>query len=210
MLEDWRSDNCVGKYLKRLYRNRVDGNPGEKNGHGLLRRISLWKNYQISGVLSHRYFKCEGQSIWYGWFGGQYLFINFDSGVIVAINAVHDDFDTAKLVVDAVNGKIGGENWNSGVSTKPLKMRTVEEVQAIIDKVTTPLTRVSKTKYDHTVRGMKIRFKCLANYAVANGITNLPSEQEIEALTTNLEGNYYYRSHRQIAKSWYISKICGR
>ena len=48
---------------------------------------------------------------------------------------------------------------------------------------------------------MKVRFKCLADYAAANDITDLPANQEIESLTANLEGNDYYRSHRQIVKA---------
>ena len=48
---------------------------------------------------------------------------------------------------------------------------------------------------------MKVRFKCLADYAAANDISGLPTEQEIETLTTNLEGNDYYRSKRQIVKA---------
>ena len=48
---------------------------------------------------------------------------------------------------------------------------------------------------------MTARFKCLTDYAAANDISDLPTEQEIESLTTNLEGNDYYRSHRQIVKA---------
>ena len=46
-----------------------------------------------------------------------------------------------------------------------------------------------------------ILFVISADYAEANDITDLPSEQEIESLTTNLEGNDYYRSKRQIVKA---------
>ena len=59
----------------------------------------------------------------------------------------------------------------------------------------------SKPKYDRTVAGMKVRFNCLADYAAANDITDLPSEREIESLTTNLEANDYYRSKRLIVKA---------
>ena len=55
--------------------------------------------------------------------------------------------------------------------------------------------------YDRTVAVTKVRFKCLADYAAANDISDLPTEQEIESLTTNLEGNDYYRSKRQIVKA---------
>lgn len=108
MLEDWRSDTCVGKYLKRLYRSRVDGNFGEKNGHGLFRRHHRYgKRYKYAGFFHTDISNVNGNVFGMAGYGGQYLFINFDSGTIVAINAVHDDFDTAKLVVDAINGKTG-------------------------------------------------------------------------------------------------------
>ena len=55
--------------------------------------------------------------------------------------------------------------------------------------------------YDRTVAVTKVRFKCLADYAAANDISDLPSEKEIESLTTNLEGNDYYRSKRRIVKA---------
>jgi CubicO group peptidase (beta-lactamase class C family) len=105
MLEDWRSDTCVGKYLKRLYRSRVNGNFGEKNGHGLFRRHHRYgKHYKYGGFFHTDISDVKGTVFGMAGYGGQYLFINFDSGTIVAINAVHDDFDTAKLVVDAING----------------------------------------------------------------------------------------------------------
>ena len=61
--------------------------------------------------------------------------------------------------------------------------------------------KVREEKYDRTKSGMKVRFKCLTDFASANNITELPANQEIESLTANLEGNDYYRSHRQIVKA---------
>ncbi|MDC0476675.1 alginate lyase family protein [Alphaproteobacteria bacterium] len=78
------------------------------------------------------------------------------------------------------------------VSLEPLGKAIEEDVQA---------NETSKPKYDRTVAGMKVRFKCLVEYAAANDIAGLPSKQEIESLTTNLEGNDYYRSKRQIVKA---------
>jgi len=60
---------------------------------------------------------------------------------------------------------------------------------------------IRTTKYDRTIAGMRVRFKCLADHATANDISDLPSEQEIESLITNLVDNDYYRSHRQIIKA---------
>jgi len=61
--------------------------------------------------------------------------------------------------------------------------------------------KVKTTKYDRTKAGMDMRFKCLADFASANDITDLPANQEIESLIANLEGNDYYRSQRQIVKA---------
>jgi hypothetical protein len=47
-------------------------------------------------------------------------------------------------------------------------------------------------RYDRTSNGMRERFKCLSDYAVANGIIGLPSAQEIETLITSLKNNDYY------------------
>jgi hypothetical protein len=37
--------------------------------------------------------------------GGQFIFINFGNGKIVIINAVHGNFDTTRLVIDAINDR---------------------------------------------------------------------------------------------------------
>ena len=89
-----------------FFRNRVDGNFGEKNGHGLFRRYHRYrKKYKYAGFFHTDITNVRDKVFGVAGFGGQHLFINFDSGIIVAINAVLDDFDTAKLVVDAINGK---------------------------------------------------------------------------------------------------------
>ena len=56
-------------------------------------------------------------------------------------------------------------------------------------------------KYDRTVSSMKLKFKCLNDYAISNDISDLPTQTEIDMLLANLEDNEYYRSHRQIVKA---------
>ena len=87
------------------------------------------------------------------------------------------------------------------ISITTLSVRDFDSLKKIIYSRHGRLTDVNDTKYDRTVAGMKVRFKCLADYAAANDISDLPSEQEIVSLTTNLEGNYYYRSKGQIVKA---------
>ena len=104
MLDDWRNDTCVGKYLKELYRNQVRGNPDSNNGHGLFRRHHRYgASYKYAGFFHTSMARANGTIFGMAGFGGQFIFINFDNGTIVVTNAVHDNFDTARLVIDAVN-----------------------------------------------------------------------------------------------------------
>ncbi|MDA7767131.1 hypothetical protein N8977_05975, partial [Alphaproteobacteria bacterium] len=63
------------------------------------------KDYDYAGFFHTNIANTEDTIFGMAGYGGQYLFINFDTGTIVSTNAVHDDFDTAKLVVDAINGR---------------------------------------------------------------------------------------------------------
>jgi CubicO group peptidase (beta-lactamase class C family) len=104
MLDDWRNDTCVGKYLKELYRNQVRGNPDAQNGHGLFRRHHKYgASYKYAGFFHTSMARAKGTVFGMAGFGGQFIFINFDNGTIVVTNAVHDNFDTSKLIVDAIN-----------------------------------------------------------------------------------------------------------
>jgi CubicO group peptidase (beta-lactamase class C family) len=104
MLEDWRSDSCVGKYLKDLYRNQVRGNPDADMGHGLFRRHHRYPaNYKYAGFFHTDMAGAKGTVFGMAGYGGQFIFINFENGTIVVTNSVHDNFDTAKLVIDAIN-----------------------------------------------------------------------------------------------------------
>ena len=48
----------------------------------------------------------------------------------------------------------------------------------------------------------RVRFKCLADYAAANDIIRPANRtRRLNHSLTNLEGNDYYRSHRQIVKA---------
>lgn len=104
MLDDWRNDTCVGKYLKELYQNQVRGNPDANNGHGLFRRHHRYgASYKYAGFFHTSMARANGTIFGMGGFGGQFIFINFDNGTIVVTSAAHDNFDTAKLIIDAVN-----------------------------------------------------------------------------------------------------------
>lgn len=98
MLEDWRNDTCVGKYLKELYKRRVTGLPGNVTDHN----ESSYGRYDYAGYF-HIDVRGTGKNVWgMSGFGGQNFFVNFDTGTIVIAQAVHQNYDLRKLVFDPI------------------------------------------------------------------------------------------------------------
>lgn len=105
ILEDWRNDTCVGKYLKELYDRRVKNAYNPRGGHGLFRSKTHSKgtNYDYAGFFHTNPAGGIGTIFVMHGYGGQVIAINFDTGTIVVAHSVHEDWDTGRLIIDAVN-----------------------------------------------------------------------------------------------------------
>ena len=95
ILDDWHSDNCVGKYLKDIYKNRItkergsDTGPGHSKSYGGFFHI----DYPHSSDLV---MGMEG-------YGGIGLLINFDDDRIIYGHAAHRDFDYKQIYNKAID-----------------------------------------------------------------------------------------------------------
>ena len=95
ILEDWKNDTCVGKYLKEIYASRIrkgegsDKGPGESRSYGGFFHI----DYPES---SDTVFGMEG-------YGGIGLLINFDEERIIYGHAAHRDFEFKRLYNRAID-----------------------------------------------------------------------------------------------------------
>ena len=185
-LEDWKNETCVGQYLKSLYENKIR-KPAWPSAKG---PFSSSRNY--AGMFHTDFIGVNGTVFGMNGYGGQNIFINFDTGKIIVAHAVHQDYDWRRIILAAINEPVENIPLSDTVSIDTTKVMENNKTLPILDRTTI---------YDRTEAGMKVRFKCLTDYAVANDILDLPTEQEIESLTTNLEGNDYYRSKRQIVKA---------
>jgi CubicO group peptidase (beta-lactamase class C family) len=183
MLHDWKTDNCVGRYLKEIYKRRIKKNVKLPNK-------PKWSSRNFRGYGGQFLTDLRGFSgrtiMGMDGFGGQLIWIDFDNSRIVYVHTVHGDYNWQKIAAAVIKGEedltnLLGLTKGKAIRTKGKTLRT--------------------TKYDRTVAGMKMRFKCLTDFAAANDITDLPENQEIESLIANIEGNDYYRSHRQIVKA---------
>lgn len=108
MLNDWRIDNCVGQYLKEIHKNRVKGLPPSKPmRHMIFRHHHRYdRKYDYAGFFHTNVSKTKGNVFIMHGQGGQIIAINFDNGTIVVAHSVHEDWDTARLIIDAVNGDL--------------------------------------------------------------------------------------------------------
>ena len=185
ILEHWKNDTCVGKYLKEIYNKRIQKKTKVPSHHRY--SFDFWRGY--GGFFHTDYRTMKGRTIMgMDGYGGQMIWVDFDNSRIVYVHTVHHGHDWQKIVARVIKGEED--------IYKLLDIKVIDEGAANVGQ-----SNNRTTKYDRTVAGMKVRFKCLADYAAANDISDLPTEQEIESLTTNLEGNDYYRSKRQIVKA---------
>ena len=103
ILDDWNNDTCVGKYLKKLAKNKIPKK----------RYMEKEKGYRFSsksyaGQFYLDYLDLEGRNIFgLDGYGGQTILIDFDESRIIVINTVHTDYNFKRLVLDVLkNGRI--------------------------------------------------------------------------------------------------------
>ena len=103
IMDDYQNDTCVGKYLKKLVKNKIPQK----------RYMEKEKGYRFShksyaGQFHLDYLGLEGRNI-FGLNGnsGQHIMIDFDESRIIVINTVHTDYNFKRLVLDVLkNGRI--------------------------------------------------------------------------------------------------------
>jgi len=94
ILDDWNNDNCVGKYLKTIYDQRINKN---RKGHNTQSASQYSKKYggqfhfDIIGLSKKKILAMDGM-------GGQQLIVDFDSGRIIVVNSIDRHYNWKKIV----------------------------------------------------------------------------------------------------------------
>jgi len=97
ILNDWQQDTCVGKYLKGVYDTAIPKNKRYSSGF----RLGYTKKY--AGQFHTHFQGINRPIVMMDGFGGQIFVIDFEKGRIIAIQAIHDNFNFKKLVYDVLN-----------------------------------------------------------------------------------------------------------
>ena len=88
--EDWKSDTCIGRYLRDIEKNKISKNVSGRPG-----RIYADQNY--GGHFYFDNFYLNGRNASFVGHGGQRIFIDLDTGRVLALHAVTDDYDFQKM-----------------------------------------------------------------------------------------------------------------
>ena len=99
MLDDWQNDTCEGKYLKTIFNNRISKENEKRKGK---EQWSFAKGY--AGQFQTHYTGINKKRAVMGMhgYGGQHVVIDFERSRIVVTNALHENFNYAKIVYDPI------------------------------------------------------------------------------------------------------------
>ena len=97
ILNDWQQDTCVGKYLKSVYDTAIPKNKRYSSGF----RLGYTEKY--AGQFHTHFQGIHRPIVMMDGFGGQIFVIDFERERIIAIQAIHDNFNFKKLVFDVLN-----------------------------------------------------------------------------------------------------------
>ena len=104
MLNDWKQDTCVGKYLKTIFENRVDKENDKREREGKGDRIQWRFASGYAGQFQTHYKGISKKRAVMGMHGrsGQHIVIDFERSRIVVTNALYEDFNYKKIVYDPI------------------------------------------------------------------------------------------------------------
>ena len=100
ILDDWQNDTCMGKYLKKIYKNRIPkGNFDQR--FELTSSFAGTKFY--AGFFHTGYSGMKKRSIMgMSGYGGQDIIIDFDRSRIVVLNSIHENYNWKKIAYSVI------------------------------------------------------------------------------------------------------------
>ena len=99
ILDDWNKDTCVGKYIKTIYKQRINKNKKSYDGdrYGQFSVSQYTKKYggqfhfDVIGLKKRKILAMDG-------FGGQQVIVDFDTGRIIVVHSLDRHYNWKKIV----------------------------------------------------------------------------------------------------------------
>ena len=100
ILDDWNNDTCVGKYLKTIYKQRIDKKEksydGDRMGqfdiHTYSKKYGGQFHFDVIGLKKRKILGMSG-------FGGQQVIVDFDTGRIIVVHSLDRHYNWKKIVL---------------------------------------------------------------------------------------------------------------
>ena len=94
ILDDWNNNTCVGKYIKNIYKQRINKNRQFYNTQSASQYSKKYGgqfHFDIKGLTKKRILAMDG-------FGGQQVIVDFDKGRIIVVHSLDRHYNWKKLV----------------------------------------------------------------------------------------------------------------
>ena len=106
VLDDWNNDTCVGKYLKTIYKQRINKNKKSYDGDRMgqfdvamyTKKYGGQFHFDIIGLSKRKILGMSG-------FGGQNIVIDFDKGRIIVVHSLDRHYNWKKIVYKKLKQK---------------------------------------------------------------------------------------------------------
>ncbi len=120
VLNHWKNDTCVGKYLKTMYENRVDRQHGEyRNNDGNHNAAQTYGGqflWDAIGVEDRPILMMDGAH-------GQQVVIDFDNNKIITAHSVERDYDYYSLIYLQLNSDTSYKPFNEENSLEKMRVQ---------------------------------------------------------------------------------------
>ena len=103
MLDDWQNDTCVGKYLKKIFDNRIEKENDKRRKEG--KKVQWVQARGYAGQFQTHYKGISKKRPVMGMHGrgGQHIVIDFERSRIIVTNSVYENFNYKKIVYSVIN-----------------------------------------------------------------------------------------------------------
>jgi len=99
ILDDWNNDTCVGKYLKTIYKQRINKNKKSYDGDRMgqfdvamyTKKYGGQFHFDVIGLKKRKILGMSG-------FGGQQVIVDFDTGRIIVVHSLDRHYNWKKIV----------------------------------------------------------------------------------------------------------------
>ena len=88
IVQDWKSNSCIGSYLKKLYENRIPTGKPQNGSHNFQSYGGFF--WMDKSNFDFPHFVMNGH-------GGQRVIINFNTGAILSMHAIRDNFNQTEV-----------------------------------------------------------------------------------------------------------------